>query len=92
MKSQKMFLALIILFASFQICFGQVVPKAERIDEFGIITCEDFLARLDNFFIALNNEPSLTGYAIIYAEKGSRQAKDYLRFGGISYHRGKCSW
>ena len=77
MKAQKMFFVLIILFTSFQTCFGQEKPKAEQIDEFGIISCDDFLARLDNLFNALKNEPDSTGYAIIYTEKDSRQLKRF---------------
>lgn len=77
MKLQKVFLVLIILFASFQICLGQEKLKAEQINEFGILDCDDFLSRLDNFFNVLKNEPSSTGYVIIYTEKGSRQLKRY---------------
>ncbi len=74
MKSQKMFLVLIILFVSFQIGFGQEKPKAELIDEFGKANCEDFWARFDNFFNVLQNEPTSTGYIIIYGEKNSLPA------------------
>lgn len=77
MKLQKTFFVLAILFISFQICFGQEKPKANQVDEFGAIGCDDFLARVDNFAYALENEPSSTGYAIIYADKDSRQAKGY---------------
>jgi hypothetical protein len=40
-------------------------PQTELIDEFGRITCDDFLARADNFTLALKNNPTAMGYAVI---------------------------
>lgn len=73
MKLQRSFFILIILFALFQIGFGQDESKAEIIDEFGRISCDDFLARIDNFYIALDNNPNSQGYIVIYGDN------DYLR-------------
>ena len=71
MKLQKTFFILLILFISLQICFGQEKPKAELIDNFGKVSCEEYWARLDNFFNLLHSEPTLTGYIILYGEKNS---------------------
>lgn len=71
MKLQKIFFILLILFVSLQICFGQEKPKAELIDEFGKISCEEYWARLDNLFTLLHSKPTLTGYIILYGEKNS---------------------
>ena len=71
MKSQKVFLISAILFASFQIGFAQENHKAVLIDEFGLIGCEELLARLDNFMSDLMNEPNSIGYAVIYGKQGN---------------------
>lgn len=77
MKSLKIFLALFILSVSFQISFAQDKPKAILNDEFGKINCEDLLARLDNFFVALQNDPAATGSIIISEKKNNRQSFGY---------------
>ncbi|HEX8368313.1 MAG TPA: hypothetical protein VF604_07205 [Pyrinomonadaceae bacterium] len=69
MKPLKVFLALLFLFVSFQVCFGQEKSESVLVDEFGEIPCDDFLARLDNFFVALRNDPAATGYAVINGKK-----------------------
>lgn len=65
MKLQKFFFALIILFISVQTHFAQEKPEAVLIDELDVIYCDDFLARIDNFFVSLQNEPNSFGYAVI---------------------------
>ena len=80
MKLQKYFYVLIILFASIQICFGQERPKAELIDEFGLIGCEGILSRIDNFMVEIMNEPNSVGYAVIYGKKN--KALDSLQYEG----------
>ncbi len=71
MKLQKILLITICLFAVSHFCFGQEVPKAVKIDEFGEANCEDFWARFDNFFNELQNDPTSTGNLIIYGKKNS---------------------
>jgi hypothetical protein len=44
-----------------------VVPVCKAFDRYGAITYNDEKARLDNFVIALNDDPSLEGYIIAYA-------------------------
>lgn len=66
MNSRKIFLVFITLLALFQICFGQEKPEAKQIAEMGKICSEDLMARLDNFFIQLNNEPTALGYIIFH--------------------------
>ena len=46
MKLQKFLLVLLILFASFQTCFGQEKPKAFLFDEMGKPCNEDLSAPL----------------------------------------------
>jgi hypothetical protein len=41
-------------------------------DEFGDIKCENEMARLDNFAIALQNEPSAKGLIVIYGGRRFR--------------------
>ena len=61
--------------------------QPRRADEFGEIQRDDEKARLDNFAIALQNEPGAQGYIITYAGRRSRPgytqrhgafARDYL--------------
>lgn len=67
-------------------CTAQVVspPVIRKFDEYGNIRFNDEKARLDNFAVQLQNEPSATGYIIGYgscdAEGMTRanRAKDYL--------------
>ena len=35
---------------------GSGQSEATKVDEFGKVNCDDFLARADNFFIALNKK------------------------------------
>jgi len=56
-------------------CFAQTQPgmqPSKKFDEFGNITCEDELARLDNFSAHLEKNPSSQGYMIVY---GGRRGK-----------------
>lgn len=41
-------------------------PEARKFDEFGDIQYSDLIARLDNFAIQLQNEPSVRGFIIVY--------------------------
>jgi hypothetical protein len=59
-------------------------PKPRKFDEYGNIRFNDEKARLDNFAIQLQNEPTAQGYIIAYGScdaegttRGNR-AKDYL--------------
>lgn len=54
-------------------------PSALKVDEFGAsINCEEVLARLDNYFVSLQNDPSAEGLIAIYGEKG--------KAGGVKAH------
>ena len=59
-------------------------PVARKFDEYGNIRFNDEKARLDNFAIQLQNEPSATGYIIGYGycegegQTRANRAKDYL--------------
>jgi hypothetical protein len=66
MKLQNTFLTLLILFVSFQFCFGQEKSKAELIDEFSLLSCDETVARVDNFVAVLKTEPSSKGFVITY--------------------------
>ena len=41
-------------------------PTAVPVDEYGALKDDDVKARIDNFYIQLNNSPSARGYVIIY--------------------------
>lgn len=75
MKLQKTFLLIILLLAAFQVCFGQETPKAILVDEFSAIGCEDFLSRINNFYIQLQNDPNSQGYAVISGDNSYLRRK-----------------
>jgi hypothetical protein len=41
-------------------------PVARIVDEYGVLKDDDVKARIDNFYIQLNNDPTAKGYIIIY--------------------------
>lgn len=49
--------------------------EAKKIDEFGIITCGDFMARMDGLFTEMRNNPDLETYVIYY---GARFRRHYI--------------
>jgi hypothetical protein len=61
--------------------FSVVAPPAQctKFDEYGNIAFNDEKARLDNYAIQLQNDPSSTGYIIAYADRtgpaGQAQAR-----------------
>ena len=70
-------------------CTTMVMKKAEarKLDEYGKIRPADENARLDNFVVELNNDPTAQGYLIAYggrrsqageAKKAAARAKTYL--------------
>lgn len=60
---------LIVLFASFQLCFGQEKPKAEIIDVIGKATCDDLTSRLESVSSSLNLRPNSKAYIITFGDK-----------------------
>ena len=57
-----------------------------KIDEFGNIRCGDEMARLDNYAIALQNEPGATGYIFVYAGRRSRRGEARARLARVKDH------
>lgn len=56
-------------------CTFELVPTpvATKFDEFSIkANCEDILARLDNYFINFQNDPTVSGLIAIYDKKESK--------------------
>jgi PKD domain-containing protein len=61
------------------------LPKAVgmRFDEFPDISRNDEKARLDNFAIALQSDPTATGYVIVYPGRTSKRAEVQDHFGRV---------
>jgi len=59
---------------------GQDPPKAVLVDEFGRITWEDYVARVDNLLGRLQDDPNASAYIIFQNSdvKDNRQRFDYL--------------
>src|SRR5215212_7968836 len=58
-------------------------PSGDTFDEFGDIARNDEKARLDNFAIALQNDPASTGYVIVYPGRTSKRAEVQDHFGRV---------
>ena len=74
----KYIVPIIILTAVFTIT-GQESRKAQQVDEFGDVTCEDLLARADNFLTLLNKNPSMTGLVVLDSPPSGRDKTPYYR-------------
>jgi hypothetical protein len=68
-----------IIFAAaifFSSVIGATTPPPDtsirQFDEFGDVKCEDEYARLDNFVVALQNEPQAQGIIVFYGGKTFR--------------------
>jgi hypothetical protein len=61
------------------------LPKimGERFDDFGDLARNDEKARLDNFAIALQNDPTATGYVIVYPGTASKRRDVQDHFGRV---------
>lgn len=51
------------------------VPEANQVDEFGALKDDDVKARVDNFYITLNNNPNAQGYIINYGTPAQIRAR-----------------
>lgn len=65
MKQQIFILLFSVLFTFSHFCVAQENSEAVLIEEFNSIYCDDFLARVDYFFIELQSDPQSIGYAVI---------------------------
>lgn len=77
MKIKKALSVLIILFASFHLCFAQETSKAKLMDEFGEISWEDFVARLDYLWMQLAEQPTSAAYIVIHNGKISNDRQRF---------------
>lgn len=71
MRNLRLVIVILCLLATASVSFaqsGQVEP-ARKLDEFSGTQCEDLMARLDNYAIALQVEPKLQAYVVSYGGK-----------------------
>lgn len=69
-------------------CFAQTQAGRQhdqKIDEFGNISCEDELARLDNFSVHLQNAASAHGYIIVYGGRRGKRNEAKARAARMKY-------
>ncbi|MEP6848934.1 MAG: hypothetical protein ABI999_08755 [Acidobacteriota bacterium] len=71
----KITFSIFIMFASFLNAPTQT-NKTQKADEFGNISCDEYIARMDNFFLALNKEPEAKGYVMVYEGDVERAIHD----------------
>lgn len=65
-------------------CFALEQPR--KFDEFGNVTCEDELARLDNFTNELQNDANAQGYIIIYGGRRGRRNEAKARAARMKFY------
>jgi len=59
-------------------------PEARLVDDYGNLPCEDQMARLDSYFIELQNDPAAQGHIFHYGSAravaiAERQKRSYMR-------------
>jgi len=59
--------------------FAQEKPKANLVDEFGKITCEDLLARIDNLSVQMSNNPTSTAFVGIQPQENTLTKAIYYK-------------
>jgi hypothetical protein len=64
---------------------SSISEQTRRLDEFGNITCEDELARLDNFTNELLSDADARGYLIVYGGRRGRRNEAQARAAGWSF-------
>lgn len=59
--------------------FAQEKATATQIDEFSRVTCEELLARVDNFQIQLQNNPTAIGLVVIDSPQNGKDRSPFYR-------------
>lgn len=60
--------------------------ESRKFDEFGNVTCEDELARLDNFTSELQNNAEAQGYIIVYGGRRGRRNEAKARAARMRFY------
>ncbi len=71
MKLTKIFLILLTIFTSFQICFSQEEQKAVLFGKFGKVVQEEFASNFEGFYKEVVVKPTSQGYIVIHPKKNS---------------------
>jgi len=58
-------LLVLVVLLSTVAAIGQDKHQAELVDEFGDVQCDEYLARIDSFYIQMANNPTMQGAAVI---------------------------
>ena len=66
------------------VCFALEQPR--KFDEFGNVTCEDELARLDNFTNELLNDANAQGHLIVYGGQRGRRNEARARAARMKFY------
>lgn len=74
----------VLLESNVAVCFAQEQPR--RFDKFGNVTCEDELARLDNFTNELLSDPNAQGYLIVYGGRRGRRNEAKARAARMKFY------
>jgi hypothetical protein len=63
-----------------------VLEQPRKFDEFGDVTCEDEMARLDNFTITVLNNPHSKAYVIVYGGRRGRLNEAKARAARMNFY------
>lgn len=74
----------VFLESSVAVCVAQEQPR--KFDEFGDVTCEDELARLDNFNNEFLNDANALAYLIVYGGRRGRRNEARARAARMKFY------
>jgi hypothetical protein len=89
MKSSMLHISIvlsIILLSDSRLVNGLVSEHPRKFDEFGNVTCEDELARLDAFTVELQKTPESDGYIIVYGGRAGRRDEAKARAARMKFY------
>jgi hypothetical protein len=66
----SVFITAFFLLVSTPSILAQQITEAIKIDEFGKLNCGDLLARIDNLYLQLENNPDASAFIVIHPKKG----------------------
>jgi hypothetical protein len=75
----------IVLLSDSRVVNGLVSEQPRKFDEFGNVTCEDELARLDAFTVELQKTPESEGY-IVYGGRAGRRDEAKARAARMKFY------
>jgi hypothetical protein len=81
-----MFFVSLAVISESSLATGSGIEQPQKFDEFGDVTCEDEMARLDNFTITVLNNPHSKAYVIVYGGWRGRRNEAKARAARMKFY------